>query len=373
MSTQKSSPFHILGLATWPFRVVPDPGELLFWAGRPILLRQIRRLLRQLEGHRSSSLHLLWADFGAGKTHTLLYLRQLAIRDSSSAVVPIYTVLPRACNSFVDIYRAIIGGIGIETLQSAHDRARIDRRTNPRDSMAVYTIPGLHTALESLRIGNELMKQTATRWLLADPSLTRKELYDASLPNKIRSTDDALAILSSLTQLMLKGESRLLLMIDEFQRAGMLRRASLEDINAGLHTYFNSCPNNLSIILSFSFGSARNIQYHLNEELRSRADPTVLTIPQLDLQSGEEFLGALLQASTIPNSKPVIDQQVLHAITGHVHQQGGITPRKLMQAANTVFSEARMDLEDGTIEVVEPQYALDILRGVPEDSAEEEE
>ncbi len=286
----------LLGLSAWPFNVVPVQDSRLLWADRKDLLNQIHRLVRRLSSHQSSTLHLVWADFGAGKTHTLLYLRQLALSDKGSGIFPVYTVLPRAPRSFVDIYRAIIQGIGFDRLLPVYEAVR----HSGQKSLLTRT-PGLPTAFEALRIGNDALRETSMRWLSADPSLTRKELHDASLPSRIRSTDEALMVLSSVTGLLLTQNTRVLLMIDEFQRSGMLRRAHLDEMNAGLHTYFNDCPRGLSLILSFSFGSAGNIRYHLNEELRSRADPFVFAIPGLDKQSACEFLMDLVTESKAPD------------------------------------------------------------------------
>ncbi len=57
---------------------VPRPVEQVVWADRAALKAQVERLGRRLGKHEAVSLHLPWADFGAGKTHTLLYLKQEA-------------------------------------------------------------------------------------------------------------------------------------------------------------------------------------------------------------------------------------------------------------------------------------------------------
>ena len=355
----------LLGLGSWPFNVVPVQDSKLPWADRKDVLNQIHRLVRRLSRHQSSTLHLLWADFGAGKTHTLLYLQQLALSADGSSIFPVYTVLPRAPRSFVDIYRAIIQGVGFDRLLSVYEAARRSGQKSPliRGPLSGFT-PGVTTAFEALRVGNDMLRETSIRWLLADPSLTRKELHDASLPSRIRSTDEALGILSSVTRLILTQSSRVLLMIDEFQRSGMLRRAHLDEMNAGLHTYFNDCPQGLSLVLSFSFGSADNIRHHLNEELRSRADPLIFAIPALDKQSACEFLMDLVAQAKAPDKKININEDVYSAIAEYVNEQGAISPRRLIQAAASVFSESLLDLEDGVITSVEADYARGILNSL---------
>lgn len=357
-----STGLESLGLVSWPFNVVPDQDGPLLWADRVQLLSQIRRLVRRLSRTPSSALHLLWADFGAGKTHTLLYLKQLASLETTVKIFPVYAVLPRASRSFVDIYRAIIQGVGFDCLLEAY----VNVRGNGQNSDEARRIlsdntPGLFTAFEALRVGSNFIKETSTRWLSADTSLTRKELNDASLPGRIRTTDEALPVLSAITKLLLRNSSRVLLMIDEFQRVGMLRRAYLDEINTGLHTYFNDCPRGLSLVLSFSFGSKDNIGHHLNDELRSRADPSTFTIPALTVQTGNQFLTDLVDASKVPDKEVNVSSDVYSAIVKYVAEQGIITPRKLMHAANFVFSEASLDLEDGVIASVEAEYARDLL------------
>ncbi len=355
----------LLGLASWPFNVVPIQDASLIWADRKDVRRQIERLVRRLSRHQSSTLHLLWADFGAGKTHTLLYLQQLALSVAGSGIFPVYTVLPRVPRSFVDIYRAIIQGVGFDRMLSVYEA---NRRSGQESSLTLGALsgftPGLRTAFEALRIGNDVLRETSIRWLMADPSLTRRELHDASLPSRIRSTDEALAMLSSITKLLLTQSSRVLLMIDEFQRSGLLRRAHLDEMNAGLHTYFNDCPQGLSLILSFSFGSVDNIRHHLNEELQSRADPVILAIPALDKPSACEFLMDLVTESKAPDKDININEDVYPVIAEYVAERGGISPRRLIQAAASVFSESLLDLEDKLITTVDADYARDIMNSL---------
>ena len=351
---------RLLGLTGWPFSVVPKQGELV-WADRSELLRQIRRLVRRLSSHQSSTLHLLWADFGAGKTHTLRYLQQLARDDESGAMFPVYTALPRAPRSFVDIYRAIVRGVGFGRLLMVYDEVRRAGGRPFASDAGLNVAQGLRTAFEGLRIGSAAVRDISIRWLTADPSLTRRELIDASLPGKIRTTDDALAVLSAVTALILLTKKRVLLMVDEFQRTGMLRQAQLNEMNAGLHTYFNDCPEGLSVVLSFSFGSPTNIQFHLNEELRSRADPEVLTIREMDMDSAREFLADLLATVKVNGGELNMRDDVLLTIVGHVAQQGTVTPRRLVHAASTVFLEAGLDLEEGVIGTLDSEYARTVL------------
>lgn len=77
-----------LGLLEWPFRVVPDESFYSFMADREQLVSDIRTLLRNLSRRSASSMHLMWAWSGAGKTHTLRHMEYLC-RNEFTNFVPI--------------------------------------------------------------------------------------------------------------------------------------------------------------------------------------------------------------------------------------------------------------------------------------------
>src|ERR1700722_1519672 len=106
----------------WPFDIVPRTGELI-WADRLALKEQIVLLGRRLGRHEAVSLHLLWADFGAGKTHTLLYLKQQSEKGDYGDVLPLYCALPKGCRSFLDIYRAMARAISTRLFKDAFEEA----------------------------------------------------------------------------------------------------------------------------------------------------------------------------------------------------------------------------------------------------------
>ncbi len=354
---------EILGLTRWPFNVVPDPESDLIWADRKELLIQIQRTLRRISAYSPSTLHLLWAAFGAGKTHTLLFFKQLAVNNKNNQIFTIYTALPRGSRSFVDIYQAIIRGIQTDRILEIYQVIRRNPETMKKIESEMYdSAQDLKQVLEALYVGSDIMKQTARKWLLADPSLTRQEINNASLPTKIKNTDDALNAISFLTRLILaSGYFRVLIMIDEFQRAGRLRKDIKNEINAGLRTYFNNCPNRLSLILSFSFGSASDIPHYLSRELQDTAESQVITIPSLDYTQASEFLNDLISSVKSPKTEQVIEKDVIPYIIRYVQDKGVMKARALIKVCSTVFSEGAMDLADGLISSISKKYVDELL------------
>ena len=103
--------YQHLHLSQWPFAVVPRPEYCTFIAGRPQLKADIADLLRALSRRDTSSIHVLWSSFGAGKTHSLYYIaseaRGACAKPPAMDMVPIYTEFPEQVRGFVDLYRAL--------------------------------------------------------------------------------------------------------------------------------------------------------------------------------------------------------------------------------------------------------------------------
>ncbi len=347
-----------LGLRFWPFAVVPDGSQELTWADRATLGRQTDRLMRNWSRHSVSSLNLLWADFGAGKTHTLLCMRQRAVKDSAKVIVPIYTTLPKASKTFLDIYRAVARAIPEELLRELYAKAAA-AGWGPASGRSW---PPVMNCFKSIGIGGEAQRQLSYRWLQGEP-LSRRELGLVGGASRIRSTDDAVLALSGIVELVLSaGYRRMLLMLDEFQRVETLRRAKQDEINAGLHGFFNACPKGLTLLLSFSFGVEHNINHFLNAELLSRADPHRLSIPTMSSEDAMTFVEDLLTSASDDGLPGVIEVDAIRLIISSLEARMPLTPRRLMKAFGSVLTDAELDLEDKRIERVDGSYAEQVMR-----------
>ncbi len=63
-----------LNLREWPFQVVPDDRFLGVWADRKDILNDVQMILNTLLRREQSTINILWAWFGAGKSHTLKHI-----------------------------------------------------------------------------------------------------------------------------------------------------------------------------------------------------------------------------------------------------------------------------------------------------------
>ncbi|MBK6433667.1 MAG: hypothetical protein IPF85_23705 [Anaerolineae bacterium] len=73
------------------FQTVPDPEFARIWAGRRRTKLQIDQLLSKMQMAPRSGLRFVWANFGMGKTHTLMHLRYLCSK-TAFALIPVYVV-----------------------------------------------------------------------------------------------------------------------------------------------------------------------------------------------------------------------------------------------------------------------------------------
>src|SRR5690554_2977771 len=97
--------FAHLGLTQWPFPVVPEPKYCTFLAARAQLRKDVETLLSSLSRRDTSSIHLFWSWFGAGKTHTLYYLANRAQQTTNvpraNLMVTAYSEFPKAARGFI--------------------------------------------------------------------------------------------------------------------------------------------------------------------------------------------------------------------------------------------------------------------------------
>src|SRR3954454_19926501 len=99
-----------LGLAKWPFSVVPDQQHCTFIGDRTQLREDLAELLAEIQRRDASRIHLFWAWYGAGKTHSLYFLANEIRRLGTGLMMaaPVYSEFSKAPGGFIDVYRTFI-------------------------------------------------------------------------------------------------------------------------------------------------------------------------------------------------------------------------------------------------------------------------
>jgi len=344
--------YESFNFSDWPFRTTADENFASIWAGREKTRDQIDRLLRKIRLIPKSGLHILWANFGMGKTHTLYHLRYRCKNSKETPqIIPIYAVIPKRSTGFLELYREIVQGLPYDFLRKQLQKIG----NNHSGSVALHPMfqrsPGVVKALLSMNPDDIETSTTAMQWLAAQPGLSSSDLSLINVSYRIKTPEDAINALSALTSLACYDQdptkaNRLLVMIDEYQRVGELKPKIAAENNSSLHTYFNQHPTSLQLVLSFSFGNKANIDYMLSPELKSRTDPQPINLDTLTTIEAVEFIRDLFSQFRIkPDDRwsyPFTPNSI-DKIIQTISSSKALTPRRLMIYFDHVLSQCLMD------------------------------
>jgi len=368
-----------LHLTDWPFRIVPDEVSCSFMADRTQLSNEVRTLLRGLSRQPASSIHLMWAWFGAGKTHTLKHIEYLCKKEFTE-VIPIYMEFPKGIKSFLDLYKSFVTVLDKETIEIAYYETFTNPKKEEISKRLKHDFPDLSSALMFLYQGNLQEQDIALRWLRAECK-EKQSLKNIGILKPIQTAEDSTKVIEWLIRLINFGGSssgtiqRVLWMIDEYQRIKDLRRPVIDEINSCLHSIFNRCPNGLSIIISFSGYPEKRLPEWLSPEIRDRIDKRHLLLPPLSKDEILTFVKDLLKHFRNPGSNVdeyfPFDQEAVHVILKKIEdeakkkkRQDEPKPRTIMQCFNMVLQEAEPLIEKGEIKVVTAEFANKVLERI---------
>jgi hypothetical protein len=368
-----------LHLTDWPFRIVPDEMSCSFMADRAQLSNEVRTLLMGLSRQPISGMHLMWAWFGAGKTHTLKHIEYLCKKEFTG-VVPVYTEFPKGIRNFLDIYKSFIVAIDKETIEMAYYEVFTNPIKDKVSEQLRYNFPDLFYALTFLYQGKPQEQDIAIRWLRAECK-ERQTLKNIGILKPIQTAEDCTKVIEWLIKLINIGGTssgtiqRVLWMIDEYQRVKDLRKPVIDEINGCLHSIFNRCPNGISIIISFSGYPEKKLPDWLSPEIKDRIDKRYLLLPPL---SGDEtliFIKDILKHFRSPESNVddyfPFDRESVHVILKKIEDEAKKKkredepkPRTIMQSFNMVLREAEPLIEKGEIKVITAEFANKVLEGI---------
>ena len=172
-------------------------------AGRPRFGVRLMHSQTFLPVRDTSSIHVLWSWYGAGKTHSLYYLQNRAL-----------SRLPWARSTDTGVHRVSQGNSGLHrSLSRLHGilrshpfaqclpRISNDSRRRPLLRSPPVQEPELPTALRLLAMGDPPRQQTAQRWLRGD-MLLAAELRAVGITQRISNAQQATRILSVTFRLL---------------------------------------------------------------------------------------------------------------------------------------------------------------------------
>ncbi len=339
-----------LNLRGWPFQAVPSEETARVWVGRAETRKKLRALLRTIERIRASRIVLMWAAYGAGKTHALLHLKNEA--DAVENVRTLYVVAPRAIRNFVDVYRAIIdAALATDLLADLGVELYARKGPNPASD--------LQRALVRIVSLPESQHRVALAWLKAE-KVAARDLRESALTRRIENSADAVDVLNELLALLQSELGiQLVMLLDEIQELGQLSGSRLEEVVGGLHKVFDKNTNGLTMLFSFTTTAQTTVARLIGDTLFARRSETI-TLPSLNREEAEGFVTDLLSAWSIePERAPFpFTASAITTVINTLPDEHGLVPRDIIRAFDTVLRAADLDIEDGEISEIDDEYAL---------------
>jgi type II secretory pathway predicted ATPase ExeA len=323
----------VFGFRDWPFSNVtsPERGENL-WADRADALKQVEAILDDWLLTQRSIINLMWADLGAGKTHTLYNLK--ARCEKTNRLLPIYVLLPATITNFLGLYAAIARNI---------DWTKVGANLPNSKSWAVTSLKRVCTWLQT---DVDLVRHNhAHRWLRGD-RLRATECQMLGVASPITIPEDAVEVLAVAVHALNATGVRVVLMIDEYQRVAEGKRKQLQDIGHGIHTLYNACPNNFSLVLSCATGMSDDVAMILTPEIVSRLSPKRIELNYLTVDNIESYIRDLFifyradgnEDELFPLSSEIIREFGTFLKNGLNRET---TPRRINEAFDQLLSHVR--------------------------------
>jgi hypothetical protein len=146
---------------------------------------------------------VLWSWYGAGKTHSLYYLRNeaLAYKNQPIRLIPIYTEFPKGARGFIDLYRSFMAAFEYGLLLDAFLEFQTTARGDQFYQKLLLQEPDFATALRLLAMGDAPRQQVAQRWLRGDV-LAVSDLRAVGISQRISNAQQATRVLCLTMRLL---------------------------------------------------------------------------------------------------------------------------------------------------------------------------
>jgi hypothetical protein len=339
---------------TSPFSLVADELAARCWSGRQQTLKSLEELRKTLSRRADSSLDLIWASLGAGKTHTLLHFSYLLQKESGGSAVPAFIEMPEQVRNFVDIYKRIAAELPLDQLADL-------LIGSPRGKLPL----NLERAGNVLKHGTAKEKDTVRAWLYAEKPHLSELRACSNISERIEGDLTATEILQGIVKAFDYGKSRLILLIDEFQRIGVVKPATTRDrILSALRTVFSRSPRHFSVIFATQSSVEQSALELIPPELKTlMGRKPSISLPEMDVSEAEQFVLGRFKcfrpAGYAGDPAAPFQQQTIPAVLTYMRNEANIplSPREILQAL-VYISDHSTDVSS----LIKPSDALQLLK-----------
>lgn len=342
------------GFITSPFLLTATPETGATWAGRPELKSKVQRLARSFVLRTDSTLDVVWANFGSGKSHVLFYLAHL-MQQQAPMSVPAFVEVPEQIRSFLELYRRVMPKLPwkrlVETVSADG--------TLPESSQ-------LKRVARVVQHGNDYERGLAFEWLFAGSVNLRDLKTFVGVQTRIESDVHAADILGELLQSLSRNGIRVLLLFDEFQRIGALPEKSRWPVLSNLRSLFNQNPTNLSVVLAAATRLEKTAMDLLPAELKTLMGPRpIISLPEMNVDEALGFVEGRLASFRPPGYvedafHPLQKEIVRESIEFIASETNAkLIPRTILQALSVIYDEYLLSGE-----LVSPSAAKALLKSL---------
>jgi len=334
----------VFGWQKWPFRIVADTEFARVWADRTSLRQEIDRRLRRLNSLPHSTVQIIWADFGAGKSHTLRHIEARCVDEGNGMLVPIYTEVPVGTEGLLDLYRTLVGAVPEDLLGQLARGVKSGVKRTPGTSGA----RDVRQALKLLASDDASGRSLALEWLQASPGVPYlKALKAYGINGRVEDDTRVVEILTELFRLIreVRKDAVVIWLIDEFQRVADVPQRKRDGFSKSIVSLFNSCPAGLHFVLSFSVAQQSTALALIPPDLRSRASTfPMLMLPHLSKSDCLAFscdLFDTFRTAPRPEREYPFTPEALESLVDDLEAStsGAVTPRLLMERLEAVLFE----------------------------------
>ncbi len=322
------------GFTTSPFLLTATPETGATWAGRPELRSKVERLARSFALRTDSTLDVVWANFGSGKSHVLFYVAHL-MHQQAPASVPVFVEVPEQIRSFLELYRRVMPKLPWRRLATVVNADEIV----PESSQ-------LKRVVRIIQYGNDYERRLAFDWLFAG-SVTLRDLKTfVGVQSRIESDVDAADVLGELLQSLSRHGIRVLLLLDEFQRIGALPEKHRWPVLSNLRSLFSQNPTQLSVVVAAATRLEKTAMDLLPTELKTLMGPRpIVSLPEMNIEEALGFVEGRLASfrppgyaddAFYPLQKDIV-RDTIEFLANETNAK--LIPRTILQALSAIYDE----------------------------------
>jgi len=268
--------------ASSPFALTAKREDAKCWSGHIEVKARIDGMARSLARREDSTFEAVWANLGAGKSHALYHLRSLMVDadEWSDRFIPVCIEMPHQLKKFKDIYARIIGAIPDNVLGPVLGKVT-------GGGLAA----NLHRAGRVLTHGVESDRAIVRSYITGEAPHLRELRAVAGIDSRIETDAQATDTLCMVIAAMGESRRRLVLMVDEFQRCGVLRQTTREAVLSCLRTLFSQNPSYLTVVLAMMCRLESSATELIPDELKTLLGrKPFITLPEFDEDEAYRFV-----------------------------------------------------------------------------------